>query len=391
MKKVLILTASFGEGHNSAARNIREALELESQDTAVELLDLFASTYGVLNTIIKKTYLQIVEHTPKLWNGIYNWLDTSSSAEGRMAGMVRLRQALSKVLAEFQPDCVVSTYPAYAHVIKEIYRDYAERPFRIVTVITDSISLNSIWFKADSDVFCVPNEFTAAVLKKAHIASSKIKTLGFPVHPAFAEEPAPEVIVPSEKTRPKVLYVANSGKKRVRKTLEGLLEIPELEITVTVGRDSELKAKLLKMTRDNADRVKVFGWTNQMPHLMRTNHFLVSKAGGATVVNIRQPQRDQAQADAPLPSSVKHCVQPTIYVGLQVSRFDQAFAGLIFGHVVVPNFHAERTNAPALLPHLGKKVIGHAAQGGFDVILIGEVAPECLLMTECFLRLPRRD
>ena len=71
MKKVLILTASFGEGHNTAARNVRDALELASEDVAVEVLDLFASTYGIINTIVRKTHLQVVQRAPMLWAEVY--------------------------------------------------------------------------------------------------------------------------------------------------------------------------------------------------------------------------------------------------------------------------------------------------------------------------------
>ena len=39
MKKVLILTAGFGEGHNAAARNLRDALEFISDEVKVEVLD----------------------------------------------------------------------------------------------------------------------------------------------------------------------------------------------------------------------------------------------------------------------------------------------------------------------------------------------------------------
>jgi len=53
MKKVLILTAGFGEGHNAAARNLRDALELVSDDVKVEVLDLFESCYGSFNTVAK--------------------------------------------------------------------------------------------------------------------------------------------------------------------------------------------------------------------------------------------------------------------------------------------------------------------------------------------------
>ena len=46
MKKILIFTAGFGEGHNTAARNIRDALEHIAPDEArVEVLDLFDTCY----------------------------------------------------------------------------------------------------------------------------------------------------------------------------------------------------------------------------------------------------------------------------------------------------------------------------------------------------------
>jgi processive 1,2-diacylglycerol beta-glucosyltransferase len=39
----------------------------------------------------------------------------------------------------------------------------------------------------------------------------------------------------------------------------------------------------VERTGDHADRVRVLGWTNQIPELMRSHHLLISKAGGATV------------------------------------------------------------------------------------------------------------
>jgi len=46
-KRILILTASFGEGHNAAARGIRDGLaRVAPQGIEVELRDLFAEAYG---------------------------------------------------------------------------------------------------------------------------------------------------------------------------------------------------------------------------------------------------------------------------------------------------------------------------------------------------------
>jgi hypothetical protein len=53
MKKILIFTAGFGEGHNTAARNIRDALELVGSDEVnVQVVDLFDRCYGKLNEFI---------------------------------------------------------------------------------------------------------------------------------------------------------------------------------------------------------------------------------------------------------------------------------------------------------------------------------------------------
>ena len=60
MKKILIFTAGFGEGHNTAARNIRDALEHIAPDEAkVEVLDLFDTCYGKLNDFFRKAYIAL--------------------------------------------------------------------------------------------------------------------------------------------------------------------------------------------------------------------------------------------------------------------------------------------------------------------------------------------
>jgi len=81
----------------------------------------------------------------------------------------------------------------------------------------------------------------------------------------------------------RILYVVNAGKKKAAKVIDRLLEIPDTHLTITVGRDAELKAKLLDQTREQKDRIRIFGWTNQMPQLMLSSHLVIGKAGGAAV------------------------------------------------------------------------------------------------------------
>ena len=57
MKKTLILTAGFGEGHNAAARNLSAALEAESGPGSAPVVDLFAHASPRLNGVSRRGYL----------------------------------------------------------------------------------------------------------------------------------------------------------------------------------------------------------------------------------------------------------------------------------------------------------------------------------------------
>ncbi len=81
----------------------------------------------------------------------------------------------------------------------------------------------------------------------------------------------------------RVLYIINTGKKKAGKAIDRILEIDDVHMTIVAGRDAELRAKLIERTRDMEHRVKILGWTNQMPELMMSHHLIIGKAGGAVV------------------------------------------------------------------------------------------------------------
>lgn len=283
MKKILILTAGFGDGHNAAARNIRDALEIISEDVRVEVLDLFESSYGAWNTFARKCYLGMAQHAPWLWGNISSVLNRAPGVERTVGGYERLKEALGDVLHVTQPDCVVSTYPGYAGVIEDLFRDHAEKNFTFITIVTDSIPVHSTWYRSPSDRYVVANEATARVLREQQVPAEKILSLGFPVSPRFAGANRPAVTPPGTGMKRKVLYIVNTGRKKTGRGIERLLEIPCVDLTITVGRDAELKSKLAERTQFYGSRVKILGWTNQMPELMMSHHLIVGKAGGAVV------------------------------------------------------------------------------------------------------------
>jgi len=282
MKRILILSASFGDGHNAAARSIRDAIALSGDATTTELLDLFELASPRLNAVMKKAYQNIVRFAPALWSRVFAVFDNPKLFVPQIRSMRKMRNALGDLLRKTNPDVVVSTYPVYGHLLAELFRD-RERSFKLITVITDSISVCAAWFHAPSDIFVVADEPTASVLREKGVSAERIKPLGFPVSPLFARGADVPLASPCNGVRPKVLYVINTGKSRAGHSLEKLLEVPGLELTITTGRNAALTTRLAHRLIEYGNRVRILGWTDQMPQLLMSHHLLMGKAGGATV------------------------------------------------------------------------------------------------------------
>src|SRR5262245_58368813 len=104
-KRILILTAGFGEGHNSAAKGVRDGLaRIASDQITVELRDLFAEAYGRINDLVRRSYLALVNSTPRAWGVVYRWLDHKTDYNSEFRRLTRLKAQFAPVLARFQPD-----------------------------------------------------------------------------------------------------------------------------------------------------------------------------------------------------------------------------------------------------------------------------------------------
>lgn len=282
MQKILILTAGFGNGHNAAAFGLRDGLEAVSEDVQVEVLDLFKTCYGKVNDWVTRVYLGMVGVMPRVWGEVYQVLDRTSVLERQMGHFTRLRHGLEDLLKSFDPDAVVSTHPAYNYVIDQIYKDHSRKPFSQLTVVTDSISINSVWYASPSDYYFVPNQLTADVMIKAGVPAEKILSLGFPVSPRFLDL-SKQGRNGGADPRKHILYIINTGKKKAGRIIDQLLELENVKLTITCGVDPKLKGRLLARTESFRERVRVIGWTSQMPEILSSSDLVITKAGGAVV------------------------------------------------------------------------------------------------------------
>src|SRR2546423_3659597 len=277
-KRILILTAGFGEGHNSAARGVRDGLaRVAPNQTDVELRDLFAEAYGLINDVVRRSYLALVNSAPRTWGIVYRWLDRKTDYDTEFRRFTRLKSHLAPLLARFRPDMAVCSFPGYANVLQEILGP--ERRCKCVAVVTDSITINATWYRSPADYFLVANEQSASVLRAVEVAPEKIKVFGFPVSPKFADVVGSRVL-PSKNSDRRVLYMIHAATRGAPDLVRRLVDLG-VDLTVTIGRADKLRPAI--ETAVDGRPAKILGWTDQLPRMMHESHLLIGKAGGATV------------------------------------------------------------------------------------------------------------
>ncbi len=282
MAKILILTAGYGEGHNSAARALKSAFD-EQPGVEAELVDLFALRAPRLNNLSRRGYVKLINTAPKLWSGLYQWLDRSPRAPALLRTLASHRTLLGKIIAEKQPVALVSTYPVYAWLFNQL-RAQGQVSCPLFTVVTDAITINSLWYRAPSNGWFVTDQDSAAFLRDRGLPAERIHVSGFPVSLAFADRAA--ALVPPEPASPaqprRVLFMINSSRATALPIARALLQQADWRITFTAGRDAKLRQELEQMAQGAPAKAEILGWTDRIPELLMTHHAVISKAGGAT-------------------------------------------------------------------------------------------------------------
>jgi processive 1,2-diacylglycerol beta-glucosyltransferase len=222
MKRVLVLTASFGEGHNTAARSIREALEATGE-AEVRIGDLYAEATPKVNSTVKVGYSFAINRAPWIWKLIFLWLDRPGWMEATMWMTRALRDQLDRALVDFRPDVVVSTYPLYAYLFRQIQKSRLGVHLPMITVITDSVGVNSAWYRCLSDAFVVADKETAQALVARGVPEKILHSLGFPVAHYFA---AATPLLANGRSPWRLLFMPSTQVTLTLKQMRLLLEIP---------------------------------------------------------------------------------------------------------------------------------------------------------------------
>ena len=315
-KKVLIMSASTGGGHNRAARAIKEELTNKSVNGITidcEIIDSLKIVNGTMDKLISRGYEKSAKYTPKAWGGVYKLTETSliSRNEFKDNPLTSLvSRKLKKLIEIKKPDLIIGTHPfpmialstlkrnsiSYANNESNTFTESLHKYYEnlnippLVTVLTD-YTTHSAYIQNEIDYYIAGHEYVKELLIEDGIDSDKIKPYGIPVEKSFLSHRDRAVVLSELNLDPNkftVLLMGGSfGAGSIKDTLSELISIDrDFQIIVVAGRNKSLKDKLDKtiaLNQDNIDKkICVLGFTDKMNDLLASVDILVSKPGGLT-------------------------------------------------------------------------------------------------------------
>lgn len=285
--RVLILTASYGSGHNRVARSLAEAFT--EAGAAPRIVDHFAElVHPAFDRLSRILYYWVLRATPALWGGAY-WLSSQLPIDSPLLmGMNRLgARKLERLLETMAPDCVVSVHPTPAGAFSELHaRGVTRLPH--ATVFTDFVA-HTQWIYPGVDWYCVPGEAIQNDLTARGIARERVIVTGIPVGAEFThpmDRAAARFALGLSPWRPVVLVMAGSlgalgGLVKAARVIRKLSQ--PLQALIVAGRDARLAARLRRTLQDVDGQVRVLTYSESVRQLMAAADLLVTKAGGVTL------------------------------------------------------------------------------------------------------------
>lgn len=285
--RILIVSASVGSGHTQAARAVAAELKSRYPQLVINIADFMAGDNSYLNTLIKETYLKMVEFTPNMYDFLYRWTyNTQSGVKVQNLLAKIMKKNMLKLLRRYRPDMLICTHPfpcgAAAYLKRRGLLD-----IHLAGIITD-FAVHSLWVYREVDSYFVAAENLKGELVAQGITPERIHVTGIPIHPVFSR-PADRSRVIEEfqfdHNMPILLVMGGGlGLGGVRQALAGLNSISRpLQAVVVTGHNTALRRALKKPDFVFKHPMHVLGFTHQVRKLMGAASLLVTKPGALTL------------------------------------------------------------------------------------------------------------
>ncbi len=280
MGRVLVVSASMGEGHDGAARELVRRLEERGHTTrTVDFLD--AAPFGI-GALTRTSYELQLRKAPWTYQFTYRLWMVLPFLCRPFTVLVSLLTARCQLrwIAEFEPDVVVTTYNLSSLVLARLRRR-GRVDVPVVTYVTD-FDVHPLWLAKGIDLALCVHPASAVVAQRR--TGRPARATGPLVAEAFqrtASQTDRERVRSELGLAPDdlgVLVVAGSwGVGDIDRTFDGLVASGRYTPVAACGRNEDLRAVLAARPGGRA-----IGWTDRMPSLMAACDVLVQNAGGLT-------------------------------------------------------------------------------------------------------------
>jgi processive 1,2-diacylglycerol beta-glucosyltransferase len=289
-KRVLILSADVGEGHAAAARALARQIDSAPEPAEVTVIDGLAAMGPLLQPVVEDGYRVQLRFFPWTYTIIYWLLESVAPVRVLARSLLCLfgSRPLARRIAEYEPDVVVSTYPAVTVVLARLRRTQKVRCPTVAT-ITDLTGL-FFWAQPGIDSHLVMyGESMSSVERIAGRGSAQL------VRPLISSEfldERPQVESRHALGLPQeghmvVVSGGGWGVGDIEGAVRAIAGIPDVSAIVCLaGRNEQLRERL---EADFADerRVHVYGFTERMPEILAAADTLVHSTGGVTCLEAK--------------------------------------------------------------------------------------------------------
>ena len=292
MKKILIFYGSYGGGHLSAARSIKEYIDTNFSDAETCMVDCIEYINKSLNKVTTKAYAEMAKNAQWMWKKMYYGAEDGTFAKFNDKTQKILSIKLNKLIQDYKPDLIISTHPFSSHMCA-ILKKKKKIKCKIATIMTD-YSPHSQWlmYPAFIDYFFVAHEGMKKTLLEKGIKEGQIKVTGIPLSNRFLAHYDKEKILSEfdlSVEKRTILFFAGGeqgfGKDKIFDMLKTLIEnFSSLQIIAISGKNEKIKNQFDELVSEtnSTNNVKVLEYTTKVPELMSVSDLVITKPGGLT-------------------------------------------------------------------------------------------------------------
>jgi processive 1,2-diacylglycerol beta-glucosyltransferase len=283
---ILILSASYGGGHNQVARALTQALQIQAPGIKIITVDYTDLLVPLFSRLTQFGYTQSLRHFPVGYALYYQATGKISPDSFWQKSLNRMGYTeLIMLVNSLRPKVIISTFPLPAGVLSKM-KSTGHLNVPNVTVITD-ISVHSQWIHPNTDLYLVGSDEVGSGLTARGISPEKIVVTGIPILPAFQKKYDSVKIRQQFGLRPNtklVLFMGGSEGIFGTTNFHDLLKYIQapVEAAVITGSNQELYEKL-KTVNLHYPEIKLCTYVENIAGLMEVADVLVTKAGGISI------------------------------------------------------------------------------------------------------------